>query len=38
VYEEVARFLDIPEGEKIVRESYAQMRKFNTWNIAIVQQ
>ena len=38
VYEEVARFLDIPEGEKIVRESYAQMRKFNTWNIAVVQQ
>jgi len=38
VYEEVARFLDIPEGEKIVRESYAQMRKFNTWNISIVQQ
>ena len=38
VYEEVARFLDIPEGEKIVKESYAQMRKFNTWNIAIVQQ
>ena len=38
VYEEVARFLDISEGEKIVKESYAQMRKFNTWNIAIVQQ
>ena len=38
VYEEVARFLDIPEGEKIVRESYAQLRKFNTWNISIVQQ
>lgn len=30
--------MDIPEGEKIVRESYAQMRKFNTWNISIVQQ
>ena len=38
VYEEVSRFLDIPEGEKIVQESYAQMRKFNTWNISIVQQ
>lgn len=38
VYEEVARFLDIPEGEKIVRESYAQMRKFNTWAVSIVQQ
>ena len=38
IYEEVARFLEIPEGERIVRESYAQMRKFNTWNISIVQQ
>ena len=38
IYEEVARFLEFPEGERIVRESYAQMRKFNTWNISIVQQ
>jgi hypothetical protein len=38
VYEEVARFLDIPGGEEIVKESYAQLRKFNTWNISIVQQ
>jgi type IV secretory pathway VirB4 component len=38
VYEEVARFLDIPGGEEIVRESYAQLRKFNCWNISIVQQ
>jgi type IV secretory pathway VirB4 component len=38
VYEEVARFLDIPGGEDIVRESYAQLRKFNCWNISIVQQ
>jgi type IV secretion system protein TrbE len=38
VYEEVARFLDIPCGEDIVRESYAQLRKFNCWNISIVQQ
>lgn len=38
VYEEVARFLDTPDGEKIVRESYAQMRKFNCWNISVVQQ
>jgi hypothetical protein len=38
VYEEVARLLDIPGGEQIVKESYAQMRKFNCWNIAIVQQ
>src|SRR5690606_30388637 len=38
IYEEVARFLDFPEGEKIVRESYAQMRKFNCWAVSIVQQ
>jgi len=38
IYEEVSRFLDIPEGEKIVRESYAQMRKFNCWTVSIVQQ
>lgn len=38
IYEEVSRFLDIPEGEKIVRESYAQMRKFNCLAVSIVQQ
>ncbi|MBL9139394.1 MAG: hypothetical protein JNK85_26230 [Verrucomicrobiales bacterium] len=38
VYEEVARFLDVPGGQEIVQESYAQLRKFNCWNIAIVQQ
>ena len=38
VYEEVARFLDIPKARKSCRESYAQMRKFNSWNISIVQQ
>jgi hypothetical protein len=38
VYEEVARFLDIPGGQEIIQESYAQLRKFNCWNISIVQQ
>ncbi len=38
VYEEVARLLDIPGGEQIVKECYAQMRTFNCWNISIVQQ
>jgi len=38
IYEEVARLLDIAGGEQIVKESYAQMRKFNCWNISIVQQ
>jgi hypothetical protein len=34
----VARFLDIPGGQEIVQESYAQLRKFNCWNISVVQQ
>ena len=38
VFEEVARFLDVPGGEQIVAESYAQLRKFNCWAISIVQQ
>lgn len=38
VFEEVARFLDIPGGEQIVAESYAQLRKFNCWAVSIVQQ
>ncbi len=38
VFEELARFLDVPGGEKIVAESYAQLRKFNCWTASIVQQ
>lgn len=38
VYEELARFLDVPGGEKIVAESYAQLRKFNCWTLSVVQQ
>jgi type IV secretion system protein TrbE len=38
VFEEVARFLDVPGGEAIVAESYAQLRKFNCWTVSIVQQ
>jgi type IV secretion system protein TrbE len=38
IYEELARFLDVPGGEKIVAESYAQLRKFNCWTASIVQQ
>ena len=37
-YQEVARLLHILGGEQIVREGYAQVRKFNCWNVAIVQQ
>lgn len=38
VCEELARFLDVRGGEKIVAESYAQLRKFNCWMASIVQQ
>lgn len=38
IYEELARFLDVSGGEKIVAESYAQLRKFNCWTASIVQQ
>jgi hypothetical protein len=38
IFEEVARFLDVPGGEKIVAEAYAQLRKFNCWTASIVQQ
>ncbi|HRE04176.1 MAG TPA: hypothetical protein PKX00_01110, partial [Opitutaceae bacterium] len=38
IFEEVARFLDVPGGEAIVAESYAQLRKFNCWAVSIVQQ
>jgi type IV secretory pathway VirB4 component len=38
LYEELARFLDVPGGEKIVAESNAQLRKFNCWTASIVQQ
>lgn len=38
IYEELARFLDVPGGEKIVAESYAQLRKFNCWTLSVVQQ
>jgi hypothetical protein len=38
VFEEVSRFLDVPGGEQIVAESYAQLRKFNCWAVSIVQQ
>ncbi len=38
VFEEAGRILDIEGGEKIISEGYAQMRKFNTWIVSIVQQ
>jgi hypothetical protein len=38
VFEEMVRFLGVKGGDKIVSESYAQMRKFGCWVISIVQQ
>lgn len=38
VFEEVARFLDVPGGEQIVAEGFAQLRKFNCWVASIIQQ
>jgi hypothetical protein len=38
IFEELARFLDVPGGEKIVEESYGQLRKFSTVVISVIQQ
>ncbi len=38
LFEELARFLDVPGGEKIVSEGFAQLRKFNCWVATIIQQ
>jgi hypothetical protein len=38
IFEEVSRFLDVPGGDKILAESYAQLRKFGAWVIIVTQQ
>lgn len=38
IYEELARFLKIPGSVDILKENYAQFRKFNCWVLAIFQQ
>ncbi|HTL66209.1 MAG TPA: hypothetical protein VL200_00975 [Lacunisphaera sp.] len=38
LFEEVSQFLDVPGGEQILAESYAQLRKFNCWAVSVVQQ
>jgi hypothetical protein len=38
VFEEMSRFLNVPGGEKIVSESYAQLRKYGTWVVSVFQQ
>ena len=37
IYEEVARFLGVQGGEEIVKESYAQLRKYGCWCCTSVQ-
>ena len=37
IFEELARFLNVEEGPKIVSEAFAQLRKFNTRVIAVFQ-
>jgi hypothetical protein len=37
IFGEVARFALVPSGRKVVRESYEQLRKYNVWNLAEVQ-
>ena len=37
VFEEVTRFAQVPTGRKLLRESYQQQRKYNIWNLALVQ-
>jgi type IV secretion system protein TrbE len=37
IFEEVARFSLVPSGRKVLRESYQQLRKYNVWNVATVQ-
>lgn len=38
IFEEAARFLEIPGGDKIMSEGYAQLRKFNCWILSVIQQ
>jgi hypothetical protein len=38
IFEEVARTLNIPGGEQLVSEFYAQLSKFSTWIVSILQQ
>lgn len=38
IFEEVARFLNMPGGDRILAEAYAQLRKFSCWVISVTQQ
>ena len=38
IFEEVSRFLDIPGGDVILSEAYAQLRKYSCWVLCVTQQ
>ena len=38
IFEEAGRLLNMPGGERLISEAYAQMRKFSCWIVSIVQQ
>lgn len=38
IFEEAARLHDVPGGEQLIAEGYAQLRKFNCWVVSVVQQ
>ena len=38
IFEEAGRLLNMPGGEKLISEGYAQMRKFGCWIVSLVQQ
>jgi hypothetical protein len=38
IFEEAARFMGIDGGEKVMSEMYAQLPKFNSWILSVVQQ
>ena len=38
IFEEAGRFMDIPGGAEIISEGFAQLRKFNTWVLTVIQQ
>lgn len=38
LFEEVARLHDVPGGDRLIAEGYAQLRKFNCWVVSVVQQ
>lgn len=38
IFEEAARFMGIDGGEKVMAEMYAQLPKFNSWILSVVQQ